>query len=188
MPRKYEQRQRATTALDTRRRIVDATVALHAERGILATSYRDVAERAAVGIGTVYHHFPNLEDLVSACGGHLWETTRPPVPAVIAAPDSRHARLELLVSEVFAWYERYPSWRRGLADADKLEVLARGVARRELHLRLLVETALGDGADRQLIDAVRAVIDFEVFGHLVAGGRTTAEAAAVITGVLEHGV
>ena len=188
MPRKYEQRQRASSASATRQRIVDATVALHAEQGIVATTYRDVAERADVGIGTVYHHFPNPDDLVTACGGQLWHATAPPAPDVFRGLRSRRARVERLVSEVFGWYERYPSWRRGPADADKLEVLSRAVARREAHLRSLVEAALGPEPDRTLVDTVRSVVDFEVYSSLVAGGRSTAEAAEAITALLEHGI
>jgi len=185
--RKYEQRQRASTAAATRQRIVDATVALHAEHGIAVTSFREVAERADVGIGTVYHHFPTLDDLVSACGSHLWQVTAPPTLDVFAGLRSRRARLECLVTEVFGWYERYPSWRRGLADADRLDVLARGVARREAHLRSLVEAALGPGAEPRTVDMVRAVVDFEVYRSLVASGRTTAEAAAAIAALVDRG-
>jgi Bacterial regulatory proteins, tetR family len=49
---------------------VEATAALHAERGISATSLRDLAERAAVSAGTAYHHSPTYLDAVRACGAH----------------------------------------------------------------------------------------------------------------------
>jgi AcrR family transcriptional regulator len=143
---------------------------------------------ADVGIGTVYNHFPSLDDLVVACGSQLRETTRPPDPAVIAAPRTRRARLELLVTEAFGWYERYPSWRRGLADADKLESLARAVRGREDHLRALVHAALGPDADATTAATLRALIDYEVFRALADAGLTTAEAADRISAVLRSGV
>ena len=62
MPRKYDLGRRAAAAEQTRRRIVDATVALHAEQGIVATTYKDIAQRADVGVGTVYNHFPTVDD------------------------------------------------------------------------------------------------------------------------------
>lgn len=43
-------------------------MALHRDRGIAATTMKDIAERADVGIGTVYHHFPSYEDAIRACG------------------------------------------------------------------------------------------------------------------------
>jgi len=67
-PRKYTLGKRSESIEDMRRRIVDATVELHSEKGVLATSMQDVAERANVALRTVYNHYPTIEDLVSAIG------------------------------------------------------------------------------------------------------------------------
>src|SRR3954469_4262621 len=67
-PRKYDMSRRALAAEQTRHRIVDATRELHTEQGIAATSWDDIAARAGVGVGTVYRHFPTLDELVPACG------------------------------------------------------------------------------------------------------------------------
>ena len=56
-PRRYRLERRAETAGETRRRLVDATFALHGERGISATTMSDIAARAGVSVGSVYHHF-----------------------------------------------------------------------------------------------------------------------------------
>lgn len=168
---------------ETRRRILEATIALHREQGIVATSYKDIARRADVGMGTVYHHFPNLDDLVMACGGRLLEITRPPTPEVFVGLRSRRARLERLVGEVFSWYERYPQWQRAICDADQLEVLARGVKRREALLQRLVAAALHDG-NATTLATVRALIDFQVYASLVSTGLPTTAATATITDVL----
>src|SRR5688500_5791576 len=61
-PRKYDMSRRASAVAETRRRIIDATRALHTERGIAATSWDDIAARAGVGVGTVYRHFPSPDD------------------------------------------------------------------------------------------------------------------------------
>ncbi len=183
-PRRYELGQRAVSMAATRARIVDATVALHSEQGILATSYADIARRAGVGVGSVYHHFPVIDDLVQACGGRIMEITQPPTREAFASIRSRSARVSRLVAELFGWYERYPQWRRALCDADKLEALARGAARRDDHVRDLVVTALGPSADPASVATVRALVDFEVYRHLVEDGRTTGEAARVIAEVL----
>lgn len=188
MPRKYDLGQRAATMAATREKILSATMALHAEQGVVATSYKDIARRADVGLGTVYHHFPALDDLVLACGGRLMEVTRPPRPEVLAGLRSRRARFERLVEEVFCWYERYPAWRRALCDADKLAVLVRAVQRRETMLRDLVHAALGEDADAQTVVTVRALIDFEVYATLRDGGRSTKEAARTVARVLSSGI
>ena len=72
---------RASAVAQTRRRIIDATRALHTEQGIAATSWDDIAARAGVGVGTVYRHFPSLDELVPACGEISMQ--------VIALPDPR---------------------------------------------------------------------------------------------------
>lgn len=187
-PRKYDPGQRAISMEATRNKILDATIALHTERGIVATSYRDIATRADVGIGTVYHHFPHVEDLVMACGGRQMALTRPPTAEIFHGLRSRRARIERLVVEVFAWYERYPAWRRAICDADKLDILAQGVKRRDALLVELIQVALGEDIDADTTAAVRAVIDFEAYRVLVDGGRTAVQAATIITSLLRSGI
>jgi AcrR family transcriptional regulator len=47
----------AKEPLDARRRILDASIALVAEQGVRAVSFREVARRAGVSHQTPYHHF-----------------------------------------------------------------------------------------------------------------------------------
>src|SRR6266487_6679290 len=97
-PRMYRQVKRSAAAEDTRSRIVEATIALHAEKGIVATSMKDIAARADVGIGTVYHHFPTYEDIVRACGPRIQEITHAPTPEIFAGVEGLDRRIERLVS------------------------------------------------------------------------------------------
>ena len=62
MVRKYTLGRRGEAAEETRRRIVEATFALHAEQGVAATTMTQIAERAGVSVGTVYHHFATYDD------------------------------------------------------------------------------------------------------------------------------
>src|SRR3990170_2374214 len=109
-PRKYDMSKRAATVARTRQRIVDATRELHAEQGVAATSWDDIAGRAGVGVGTVYRHFPSLDELVPACGAVARELLDLPDPSDAAAPftgaEGSRARAERLVGEVFAIYDR----------------------------------------------------------------------------------
>lgn len=57
-PTRKAQRQEATAA------ILEAALALFAERGFAATSIQAIAERAGVSKGLVYHYFPTKGDLV----------------------------------------------------------------------------------------------------------------------------
>ena len=50
----------------TRRRVLQAAEALFSRRGYEATAMADVAERARIGVGTLYHHFPDKRALLLA--------------------------------------------------------------------------------------------------------------------------
>src|SRR5918994_6689252 len=84
-PRKYDMSRRASAAAETRDRIVEATIALHGEQGIAATSYDDIAARAGVGVGPVYRHFPSLDELIPACGEITMQVLALPDPATMPA-------------------------------------------------------------------------------------------------------
>jgi AcrR family transcriptional regulator len=51
---------------DTRRRILDATIALVREQGVRAVSFREVARRAGVSHQAPYHHFDHHQGILRA--------------------------------------------------------------------------------------------------------------------------
>lgn len=184
-PRHYSQEKRKLTTEETRQRIVEAALALHAEQGVVTTSMKDIAARADVGIGTVYHHFPTYEDVVQACGARTMIITRPPTPEIFAGLGPLDRRLERLVQELFAYYERYPAFERGRCDREKLPVLAEGVARRERMLEAVVREAFRPvRSPDALVRTTVALTDFAVYRSLTTSGHSTQEAAAQVTEVL----
>ncbi|MFN9952985.1 MAG: TetR/AcrR family transcriptional regulator, partial [bacterium] len=78
--RSYRRKDRAKAQAETRERIIGATMQLHDEKGVAATSFLDVARRADLGVATVYRHFPTVGSLIAACGAHIWKEMDPPVP------------------------------------------------------------------------------------------------------------
>lgn len=111
MPRRYSSRKRAEKAQETRRRIVEAAFALHAERGIQGTRPQDIAARADVALTTYYKHFPTVGELVRACGARGMELTPPPDPAILAGlPQDPAAQIEAAVRALFAFYEAREEW------------------------------------------------------------------------------
>src|SRR3954454_17794372 len=97
MARKYELKQRAEQVEETRQRIVEATSALHLERGTAGTSIAGVARRARVQRRTVYNPCPDASTLFEACSAH-WGALHPPQePAEWT--DLRHG-----LRELHAWY------------------------------------------------------------------------------------
>lgn len=104
MPRRYEQRRRAESRAETRRRIVEATIQLHQTVGPNATTIAEVARRAGVSRLTVYRHFPDQVSLIRACTGEY--NLQHPVPDVVglATIEDPVRRLELALHGVYAYY------------------------------------------------------------------------------------
>src|SRR3954464_8491605 len=106
MARTYTLKRRAEQQAETRRRIVEAAVALHGSVGPAATTISMVAERAGVQRHTFYAHFPDERSLLMACSGLSLE--RDPLPD--AAPwrqiGDRRERLRAGLRAIYAWYER----------------------------------------------------------------------------------
>lgn len=115
-------KERARAQAETRERIIEATLALHDEQGVAATSFLDVAKRAGLGAATVYRHFPTAGSLVAACGAHVWKDMDPPVPeharGVFRDVAGREDRLERLVEAVDRFYLR-GAHRLTAAHADR---------------------------------------------------------------------
>lgn len=185
-PRAYRMGKRAELAEQTRLRIVEATMALHRERGVVATTMKDIAERADVGIGTVYHHFPAYEDAIRACGIQTVALTRPPSEAIFDGVRGWRSRVQILVTELFDYYDRQgPTWSKTRADADRFPVLAEMLARRDARIRALTREALRPlDPDKHTLATVVTLVDYGVHNSLRAAGLSTGRAADQITDVL----
>jgi len=182
--------KRAAAAARTRRRIVDATLELHGEQGIMATSWDDIAARAGVGVGTVYRHFPSLDELIPACGEITMQLVALPepstVPALFEHATTPAARIEQLVREACAIYERgAPPLRAIRRESDVHPRVAQDRDAFERSLAALVDTALEPLAATPHDRAVtRALVDLNTWEAFRAQGLTTAEIAAAISAML----
>ena len=58
--------QREEKSERSRRAVLDAALSLFARHGFRGTTMRDIAQRAEVSTGNVYHHFPDKDALFSA--------------------------------------------------------------------------------------------------------------------------
>lgn len=173
--RKYRMSKRAEAVDATRDRIVEATMALHLEQGVTATSHADIAARAGVGAATVYRHFPTLGALVEACGVRTWEIVQPPRPGdageIFAGLQTRRERLERLVAELAAFYER---GARSLAvaqqDRERVPELDAGLREVEAGIAALVGAAAGDGASEDGLRVARALTELPAWAALKRHG------------------
>src|SRR3954470_14258734 len=92
--RRYEKRARAAQEQETRRRVIEAALALHGTVGPARTTISAIAERAGVRRATVYRHFPDERELFLGCSGAGAERHPEPNPAPWSAMDDPVKRLE----------------------------------------------------------------------------------------------
>ena len=182
--RSYRLRQRAESAEETRRRLVEATFALHGEQGIAATTMKQIAERAGVGVGTVYHHFPTLDDTINACGQMVMATWPPPPEAIFAGVPTMKERLTLLARALFAWGAQV-AFDVIRMDRDRLAIVHEFVEGEQAHRIELTRAALAPFAiDRDLIRIAAALLDIGVYSALQSAGLPLDQAAEAIADVI----
>jgi len=170
-PRRYRIEGRRKAMEETRRRILEATVALHADQGVLATTYAQIAARADVALPTVYKYFPDLPQLVAACTRHVGALA-PALGREIFTPGSAlEARIEALVAAVFALHRFQEPWlRHGLPEAGRLPALDEFLAEGQARLRTLIALALapryGEAPPPGLIALFETLLDFSAWQRL----------------------
>jgi AcrR family transcriptional regulator len=130
-------------AEETRRRIVNATFDLHAEQGIAATTMKEIAARAGVSVGSVYHHFPTYDDAINACGAHAFELAPFPTETIFDGADSRRERVRRLARAMFRMFAGVRAFGSVIADQGKLPMLRPFVAQEQAVRRTLAAVALG---------------------------------------------
>jgi len=146
---------------------------------------KQIAERAGVGIGTVYHHFPTLDDTIIACGQMVMETYPPPSEAMFAGVPTMKERLRVLARALFGYLDRV-GFDRVRPDADRLPMVRKFVEEEQAHRIELTRAALAPFAiDRDLIRMSAALLDVGVYRALQQMGLTLDQAAETITDVIQ---
>jgi AcrR family transcriptional regulator len=67
--------QREEKSERSRRQVLDAALDLFSQQGYRATSVRDIAEKAEVSTGNLYHHFPDKEAIFNGLLNEFWAET-----------------------------------------------------------------------------------------------------------------
>ena len=168
MKRKYELKARAERQAETRRRITEATVALHEEVGPARTTVAEVARRAGVTRLTVYNNFPEERELLASCQGHWLELH--PLP-----PFDPSSGVEAVLRSLYGWYRETARMaenvRRDRLTVPALDALLRETA--DAQMAGLAE-ALGGGP------LVGLALDFWTWRRLAAEGLKDDQAASLM--------
>ena len=177
--------QRASAAEATRRRILEASLKLHAEKGFAATSWQDIAKEADVAIGTVYFHFPTVDELIPACSA-LGMTLMPlPSAEIFSGLRGRAQRVRRLVEELFGFYERARApLTHTFAERERVDAVGRLATEIQSAIRGLVAAALDPGASATAVDQADALLDFRCWQAMRERGfsrRKAIEFATALT-------
>ena len=192
--RKYELKQRAAEMAETHLRITEAAIELHGSVGPSRTTMSAVAERAGVERRTLYRHFPTEADLFAACSSHYFAAHPWPDLGSWRAIRDPQERLAHALDELYAYYERTePMLSNVLRDAELVDSARDAVA----PLNAYVEDAAGvliagrqvRGRRRVLVGgALRHALAFSTWHSLATNGIERADAAALVTALVEGAV
>ena len=184
-PRAYDKRLREAASEEAKRRIVQATAELHAERGARGTSHAMIAERAGVSVPTVYKYFPTTDHLVPACTGLV--ASRAPVALderLFEGLDGLPERVRALALALFRLHEYFAPWIRwSAADAEAFptlrDYLKRGQEHRVAILRLALTPKGAKAPSESLVALARILLDYPSWRTLAESVRSTEKAAAM---------
>jgi AcrR family transcriptional regulator len=170
----------------TRGRILESAIELFIERGISATTMREIGERADVAPGTLRNHFASREELEAAIVAHLVEEAPLPESTVFEGAttiDERLARLFRIAGTFFDQAARlYRMWlREPMVSGPWLAAGARFGERWDLLMRL----ALGElAADATAMTVLRAVLHPRFYEDLAPGAASATEVADLVASLV----
>jgi AcrR family transcriptional regulator len=139
-------------ALKNRQRILEAAAAVFATQGV-SVPIDVVAERAGVGVGTLYRHFPTKEALFEAIVATKVDDLADAAVAASAARDPDRALFDfihLLASEAVSKQDLFDAL--GSAGVDVKSRCQASVERLEAGIERLLERAVAVGAVRSDVD------------------------------------
>ena len=170
-PRKYEKKARAASTDETRSRILNASLALHSDKGFGATSWQDIADLAGVAVGTVYYHFPTMDDLVPACTTLARSLTPQPDAAILDGVHGTNKRIEVLVRALVAYYSGVQGGiRNALRERKQIGVVDRIISETERNIGRLARQAIGPHPGDETAKKVEAILDFRTWDSLHSRG------------------
>jgi len=177
--RRYQMKVRAEKAAETRRRIVEATVALHEEVGPARTTVAEVARRAGVQRLTVYNHFPDERDLLTACQAHFLAGHPPPDVSELLATEDPVDRMRTVLRALYAFYRETEAMSANVRrDAQVLPALAEVMSGEAAMREQLVDgLARGLGRSARVRAALAVALDFGTWQILSRQGLGDAAAA-----------
>lgn len=184
--RPYRQKRRKESTEETRRRIVDATIALHATIGPARTTIQAIARRAGVQRLTVYRHLPDETALFRACSGRYLEQNPFPDSSAWQHLADAGDRTRTALSALYAFYRRTQGvWRNAYRDAHDMPALQAVLAEVQQGLDGLRDDLLkawrpARAARAEMQAVLGHAVHFSCWDALQAGGLSDSEIAGTV--------
>jgi AcrR family transcriptional regulator len=188
--RPYRKRQRAADEERTRRRITEATVALHETVGPVRTTVKAVAERAGVQRATVYRHFADETALYAACQAHWLERHGPPDAAPWGAIADPEERTRTALPALYRFYREGEGMIANLyRDEPHVETLQRMLPPMRAQLDAIGDLLLKGRPQRgrrrtRVAAALGHAVDFEAWRSLARRGLADDEIVELMVGLV----
>ncbi len=179
-PRKYDKTKCVSNSEAIRQRILKSTLALHSQKGIFGTSWKDIAQHADVSLATVYNYFPSLDELVPACGKLMAAIAQPPsledADTIFADASTVEERIARLVKTLFDFYERGEPY----LEIDHQERMLESVQEWETYLKELIDGLTRIALEpikpnKRTTEAMSALLDVPVYLSFRRRGMSRAE-------------
>ncbi|HEX4755482.1 MAG TPA: TetR/AcrR family transcriptional regulator [Candidatus Dormibacteraeota bacterium] len=139
----------------TRERIIEAATEVFARRGVHGTRVADIAERAGIAYGLVYHHFRNKEEILSAIFAERWAQYVAYLEELARTPAPFRERMRRLIH---FWVETYRQ------DNDLMTVMINEITRSYEFL--------------ESHDITAVLVAFDPIERIIAEGRDNGEVRA----------
>jgi AcrR family transcriptional regulator len=188
--RPYRKKQRAAEEERTRRRITEATVALHETVGPLRTTVKAVAERAGVQRATVYRHFADEAALYAACRAHWLHRQGPPDPAPWSQIADPEERMRTALAAMYRFYrEGEPMLVNLYRDEPHVQTLQGMLQPMRAQLAAIRDLLLKGRSERgrrraRVAAALGHAVDFEAWRSLARGGLVDEEIADLMVALV----
>lgn len=184
--------KRAQKHEDLRQRIYDAALALFRRKGVAATTIREIARTADVGVGTVFNYFDGKEGVLAELGRQRQERLEALVTDPILAGQPTLTRIEGIMRALVEGMEEEPTLTRAVIRAAlSSPTLFHGERGRFLALTALLASIIREGQTRGEVAAdcdaeVAAQLLISVYATLTLDWTEGADEYALLPTLLTH--
>ncbi len=171
--------ERRGTSAEKRQLILETSIRVFAEKGYHDTRISDIAKRAEIAYGLVYHYFKNKEEILDTIFLERWGEFIAAVRAIADGDRTVEDKLVAVAEAVLSARQHDPEWvkiliseiqrSQRMLDRERLEIVA--------ELFELIARILREGQER---GELRADLDAEIASTIFVGGIDTIVTSRVL--------